>query len=103
VNASTYNGNTNSDSYAPAFALATGGYTSTIVPATQVGAPAYVFPTVPTTGVLPLQGPNGQVSPRVRPLSQVVPYIYAYNLTVQQQLGKTTNLSIAYVGNEGRH
>ena len=102
VNASTFNGNSNSDSYAPAFALSNSGYTSTL-PGVVVTAPAYVFPTVPSSGVLPLQGPNGQVSPRVRPLAQVVPYIYAYNLTVQQQLGKTTNLSIAYVGNMGRH
>jgi hypothetical protein len=102
VNASTFNGNTNSDSYAPAFALGPGGYTSTL-PGVVVGAPAYVFPTVPSTGLLPLQGPNGQVSPRVRPLTQVVPYIYAYNLTFQQQLSKTMNLSLAYVGNLGRH
>jgi len=102
VNASTFNGNSNSDSYAPAFALAPGGYTSTI-PGVVVGAPLYVFPTVPSSGVLPLQGPNGQVSPRVRPLAQVVPYIYAYNLTIQQQLGKTTNLTFAYIGNLGRH
>jgi hypothetical protein len=102
VNASTFNGNTNSDSYAPAFALANGGYTSTL-PGVVVGAPAYVFPTIPSSGVLPLQGPNGQVSPRVRPLAQVVPYIYAYNLTIQQQLDKSTNLTLSYVGNLGRH
>src|SRR5271166_3629745 len=102
VNASTFNGCGNCDSYAPAFALGPGGYTSTL-PGIVVGAPAYVFPTVPSSGVLPLQGPNGQVSPRVRPLAQVVPYIYAYNLTVQQQLDKTTNLTLSYVGNLGRH
>ncbi len=102
VNASTFNGNTNSDSYAPAFALANGGYTSTL-PGVVVGAPAYVFPTVPSTGLLPLQGPNGQVSPRVRPLAQVVPYIYAYNLTVQQQITNSMNLTLSYVGNMGRH
>ena len=102
VNASTFNGNTNSDSYAPAFALAQGGYTSTL-PGVVVGAPAYVFPTVPGSGVLPLQGPNGQVSPRVRPLGQVVPYIYAYNLSIQQQLDKSTSLTLSYVGNMGRH
>ncbi len=102
VNASTFNGNTNSDSYAPAFALGPGGYTSNL-PGVVVGAPGYVFPTIPSTGVLPLQGPNGQVSPRVRPLSQVVPYIYAYNLSVQQQLDKSTNLTLSYVGNLGRH
>jgi len=90
VNASTFNGCGNCDSYAPAFTLAQ-------------GPPAAEFPAVPSSGVLPLQGPTGQVSPRVRPLSQIVPYIYAYNLTVQQQLGKTTTLSIAYVGNLGRH
>ncbi len=90
VNASTFNGNSNSDSYAAAFTLAQ-------------GPPAAVFPAIPSNGLLPLQGPTGQVSPRVRPLSQVVPYIYAYNLTVQQQLGKTTNLSLSYVGNMGRH
>src|SRR5271166_284981 len=102
VNASTFNGNTNSVNFAPAFALAPGGYTSTL-PGVVVGAPAYAFPTVPSSGVLPLQGPNGQVSPRVRPLAQVVPYIYSYNLAVQQQLTKSTSLTLSYVGNLGRH
>jgi hypothetical protein len=106
VNASTFNGNGNSDTFAPAFALApcTGCYLSSAnFPGLVVGAPAYVFPSIPSNGLFPLQGPNGQVSPRVRPLSQVVPYIYAYNVTVQQQLGKTTNLTLSYVGNMGRH
>ena len=100
VNASTFNGNTNSDSYAPAFAFSSGGYPSTL---RGRRCACCVFPAIPSNGLLPLQGPTGQVSPRVRPLTQVVPYIYAYNLTVQQQLDKTTNLTLSYVGNMGRH
>ena len=105
VNASTFNGNGKSDSYAPAFALGPGGYTSTLGGYVDPGgvAPAYAFPIVPSTGLLPLQGPNGQVSPRVRPLSQVVPYLYSYNLSVEQQLTKSTTLTLSYVGNMGRH
>ncbi|HLH07721.1 MAG TPA: TonB-dependent receptor [Terriglobales bacterium] len=102
VNASTFNGNSNSDSYAPAFNLGPGGYLAT-VPGVITGAPAPVFPAIPSNGQLPLQGPNGQVSPRVRPLTQVLPYIYTYNVTLQHQLTNSTSLQFAYVGNIGRH
>jgi hypothetical protein len=106
VNASTFNGNSNSDSYAPAYVMAPGaGYLNPVnFPGllTQPPLPNFCTP-VPATGVLPLQGCTGQTSPRVRPLQQRVPYIYAYNLTVQQQLDRATTLTLSYVGNLGRH
>ena len=102
VNASTFNGNTNSDTYAPAFNLGPGGYLSTL-PGVVTGAPAAVFPAIPSNGVFPLQGPTGQVSPRVRPLTQVLPYVYAYNVTLQREITDSTSFQIAYVGNLGRH
>ena len=103
VNASTFNGNSNSQGYAPAFTLGPPtGYMATLGLTNQPPAPNFCTP-VPNSGVLPLQGCTGQTAPRVRPLSQVVPYIYAYNLSVQQQLDKATTLTISYVGNLGRH
>jgi hypothetical protein len=103
VNASTFNGNPSSQSFAPAFTFGPAtGYMATLGLTDQPPAPNFCTP-VPSNGLLPLQGCTGQTAPRVRPLSQVVPYIYAYNLTVQQQLDRVTTLTLSYVGNLGRH
>jgi len=102
VSATTFNNNVNSQSFAPAFTLGPGGYISTLGLLGQAPAPNYCTP-VPSSGVLPLQGCTGQTAPNVRPVNQRVPYIYAYNLTVQQQLDKATTLTLSYVGNLGRH
>lgn len=54
----------------------------------------------PTTGVIPL--PNGVIA-RTRPLSERVPTIDAWNLSIQQQLTHTLAMTLAYVGNKGTH
>ncbi len=91
-----------SNNYAPAFNLAPGGYLSTL-PGVSTGAPAGVFPAIPASGLLPLLGPTNNANPYVRPLNQTLPAIGVWNLTVQQQISKTANLEIAYIGNVGRH
>jgi len=64
------------------------------------GPPAYVFPTVPANGRIPL--PDG-VSARTRPFHMVIPTVDAWNASLQQQLGHGTSLEVAYVGNKGTH
>ena len=79
-----------SDNLLPAFNLA-------------VGPPANVFPVIPPTGILPLGGPQGNVQPRMRPTSQVLPAIAAWNVAIQRQMTNNLTLDIAYIGNVGRH
>ena len=67
------------------------------------GPPAFVFPAIPSNGVFPLGGPQGNVQPRMRPTSQVLPAIAAYNVSIQRQMTNNMTLDIAYVGNQGRH
>jgi hypothetical protein len=59
--------------------------------------------TVPSDGILPLRGPAGNVSPRIRPTVQRLPTIDQWNATVQRQLTPTLNITIGYVGNKGTH
>ena len=68
---------------------------------TQEGPPAFVFPTVPSNGLLPAQG--YAVSPKARPNPLHFPTIDAWNLSVQRALTPTLNLTVAYVGNKGTH
>ncbi len=68
-----------------------------------VGPPANVFPTIPANGQLPLGGPQGNVSPRIRPTYQRLPTLDAWNATVQHQLTNTMTIDIAYVGNKETH
>src|SRR5271165_5108007 len=58
---------------------------------------------IPSTGILPLGGPAGNVQPRMRPTTQTLPAIGAWNVAIQRQLTNSLTLDIAYVGNEGRH
>jgi hypothetical protein len=76
-----------------------------IIPAFNlaVGPVANVFPVIPATGVLPLGGPQGNVQPRMRPTSQVLPTVMAWNVAIQRQLTNNLTLDIAYVANAGRH
>jgi outer membrane receptor protein involved in Fe transport len=83
-------GVTPNDTYFPAFSLAQ-------------GPPLYTFPPVPSSGQLPLGGPQGNVQPRMRPTFQRLPTLDAWNLTVQHQLTNTMSLEVAYVGNKGTH
>ena len=67
------------------------------------GAPAFTPVTVPSDGILPLRGPAGNVSPRIRPRVQRLPTIDQWNATVQRQLTPTLNITVGYVGNKGSH
>ena len=61
------------------------------------------FPTVPSSGVLPLRGPDGSVDPRIRPTKQRIAAIDMWNATVEHQLTSTMTVEVAYVGNKGTH
>ena len=67
----------------------------------DAGPPIFVFPTVPSNGLLPLNGPAGNLQPHIRPTYQRLPTLDAWNLTVQRQLNSTTSLEVAYIGNKG--
>jgi len=78
------------DNVAPVFTLAS-------------GPPAYQFPTQFVSGQLPLEGPANNVSPKIRPLKQVLPTVDAWNVTLQRQLNANTSIDLAYIGNKGTH
>ncbi|OLD81690.1 MAG: hypothetical protein AUF67_07090 [Acidobacteria bacterium 13_1_20CM_58_21] len=61
------------------------------------------FPVVPSSGILPLKGPNGNVDPRIRPTTQRVAAVDMWNATVQHQLTSTISVEVAYLGNKGTH
>ena len=67
------------------------------------GPPNFVFPAIPASGVFPLEGPNGNISPKIRPTYQRLPTLDAWNATVQRQLSNTMSLEVAYIGNKGTH
>jgi len=77
--------------------------TNNNVPAFQLdaGPPIFVFPAVPSNGLLPLNGPAGNLQPHIRPTYQRLPTLDAWNVTVQHQLNNTTSLEVAYIGNKG--
>ena len=77
---------------------AAGGYDPTIC-----GPTPNQFPVVPSSGILPFFGPNGNVSPHIRPDHLVAPTVDAWNATLQRQLTNKTSLEVAYVGNHGSH
>ncbi len=51
---------------------------------------------VPASGLIPI--PNG-VGVTLRPSTLILPEVYQYNLSLQQQFGKNTTATVAYVGN----
>jgi hypothetical protein len=76
------------DPHDPAFTLAN-------------GPSAYVFPTVPSNGLLPAQGYSVSPAARANPLHFTT--IDAWNLAVQRAITPTMSLTVAYVGNKGTH
>ena len=54
-------------------------------------------------GTIPLRGPLNNVDPRVRPRTQRLPTLDAWNATLQRQITPTMNIEIAYIGNKGSH
>jgi len=85
---SSVNGGTNDRS--AVFTLATGPQAFTPIP-------------IPADGILPLRGPKNNVDPRVRPRTQRLPTLDAWNATIQRQVTSTFNVEIAYIGNKGTH
>jgi hypothetical protein len=71
------------------------------------GPPPFTFSTllsqIGPDGTLPLRGPQGNVSPRIRPTTQRLPTIDQWNATVQRQVTPTLNITVGYVGNKGTH
>jgi Carboxypeptidase regulatory-like domain/TonB dependent receptor len=67
------------------------------------GPPTLVPIAVPSNGILPLRGPQNAVDPRVRPTTQRLPTLDAWNITLQRQLTTSMNIEIAYIGNKGTH
>jgi hypothetical protein len=65
------------------------------------GPPIFVFTPVPANGLLPLLGPQNNISTHIRPTYQRLPTLDAWNATVQHQLTATLNIEVAYVGNKG--
>jgi outer membrane receptor protein involved in Fe transport len=81
------------------------------------GPPPFVFPAIPSNGLLPVAGPqcyqsgtdpntglpSGQncTQPHIRPTYQRLPTLDAWNATVQRQLNNSTSLEVAYIGNKG--
>lgn len=67
----------------------------------DAGPPIFVFPTVPANGLLPLNGPAGNLQPHIRPTYQRLPTLDAWNATVQRQINSATDIEVAYIGNKG--
>ena len=67
----------------------------------DAGPPIFNFPTIPSNGLLPLNGPAGNLQPHIRPTYQRLPTLDAWNLTVQRQLNNSTSVEVAYIGNKG--
>ena len=85
------------------------------------GPPIFVFPAIPSNGLLPVPGPqcyqsgtlpaslgggpSGQncTQPHIRPTFQRLPALDAWNATVQHQLDRSTSIEVAYIGNKGTH
>jgi len=65
-----------------------------------VGPTAFVFPTVPNSGLLPIL-PGNNVKIRNDP--NIFPTIDAWNFAVQRQLTRTSSVTVGYVGNKGTH
>src|SRR6202041_3124168 len=53
----------------------------------------------------PVTGQNTQlcVQPHIRPTTQRLPTLDAWNATVQHQITNTTTIDVAYIGNKGTH
>ncbi|MGH9444271.1 MAG: TonB-dependent receptor domain-containing protein, partial [Terriglobia bacterium] len=68
-------------------------------PSLGTAPPPPVFPTIPSSGLLPLA--NGISTPYI-PVTQPIPYVDSYNFTVEHAFSNGMTLSVAYVGNQAR-
>jgi len=68
------------------------------------GPIAPIFPTIPANGQITFASLNGQDGGvHIRPTSQTLPTLDAWNATVQRQVTNTISAEVAYVGNKGSH
>jgi Carboxypeptidase regulatory-like domain/TonB dependent receptor len=67
----------------------------------QQGPVPYVFPTVPSNGLLPAQNYSSQSKARPNPLN--FPTIDAWNVAFQRAVTAHTSFTLAYVGTKGTH
>lgn len=66
--------------------------------------PATAFPAIPSNGIFPFSTLGGTISGvHIRPPSQVLPRVDAYNATVQHQLTNSISVEVGYLGSKGTH
>lgn len=66
--------------------------------------PATAFPAIPANGIIPFASIGGAISGvHIRPPSQVLPRVDAYNATVQHQFTNSISVEVSYVGSKGTH
>jgi hypothetical protein len=70
-------------------------------PTAAVIAPATAFEPIPSNGFIPLTA--NLSGTHIRPTSQVLPTVDAWNATVQHQITNTMSVEAAYVGSKGSH
>ena len=68
-------------------------------------APGIRTELLPESSVRSCSGQNTQlcVQPHIRPTTQRLPTLDAWNATVQHQVTNTTSIEVAYIGNKGTH
>jgi hypothetical protein len=77
--------------------VGTSSATAPVYSYTTIPAQAAAFP-IPTDGIIPII--NG-LNYNVRPSKLILPRVEQYNVSLQQQVNKDLNFTIAYVGNLG--
>ncbi len=66
--------------------------------------PATAFPAIPSNGIFPFTSLGATITGlHIRPPSQVLPRVDAYNATVQRQLTNSISVEVSYVGSKGTH
>lgn len=82
----------------------TNGRSAVFTLATGPASAPSPFPTsIPSDGLLPLLGPEGNSSSRIRPTIQRLPTIDAWSATLQRQVTSSINFEVSYIGNKGTH
>jgi outer membrane receptor protein involved in Fe transport len=86
----------------PIFATQSIPSTSAVAPVFNLaaGPPTFIFPTVPTNGMLPL--PNG-ITVTTRPNPLRFSTVDAWNISFQRAITSTMTMTVAYAGNKGTH
>jgi TonB dependent receptor-like, beta-barrel len=69
-------------------------------PSLGTAPPAVVFPTIPSSGLLPLA--NG-IGVSYIPVNQKIPYVDSWNFTAEREVTNSITVSLGYVANTGRH